>query len=42
MLNKNIGMALIDEGYNKTGTEIQIDIRGKKVNAKVVKTPFLN
>ncbi|MBE2255857.1 MAG: glycine cleavage system aminomethyltransferase GcvT [Ignavibacteria bacterium] len=42
MLNKNIGMALIDEGFNKTGTDIQIDIRGKKVNAKVVKTPFLN
>lgn len=41
MLNKNIGLALLDEGYNKIGTDIEIDIRGKKIKAKTVKTPFL-
>lgn len=42
MLNKNIGLALLDEGYNKIGTDIEIDIRGKRIKAKTVKTPFLN
>jgi aminomethyltransferase len=42
ILNKNIGLALLDEGYNKIGTSIEIDIRGKKVKAATVKTPFLN
>ncbi len=41
MLNKNIGLAYIDNGYNKTGSEIEISIRDKKIKAKVAKTPFL-
>ena len=41
MLNKNIGLAYIDEGFNKNGTEIEIAVRDKRLKAKVVKTPFL-
>jgi aminomethyltransferase len=41
MLNKNIGLAYVDEGFNKTGSEIEISIRDKKIKAKIVKTPFL-
>lgn len=41
MLNKGIGMAIIDKPFNKIDTEIEIDIRGKKIPAKVIKMPFL-
>ncbi|MCY7361827.1 MAG: glycine cleavage system aminomethyltransferase GcvT [Ignavibacteria bacterium] len=41
MLNKNIGMAYIDKGYNKIGTAIEIAVRDKKIKATIVKTPFL-
>ena len=42
VLNKNIGLAYIDNGYNKTGTQIEILIRDKKIKATVTKTPFLS
>ncbi|MEP7146431.1 MAG: glycine cleavage T C-terminal barrel domain-containing protein, partial [bacterium] len=42
MLNKNIGLAYIENGFNKTGTDIEIAIRDKKIKAKVAKTPFLS
>ncbi|MEO6695752.1 MAG: glycine cleavage system aminomethyltransferase GcvT [Ignavibacteria bacterium] len=41
VLNKNIGLAYIDNGYNKSGTPIEIMIRDKKIKASVVKTPFI-
>lgn len=41
MLNKNIGLAYIDNGFNKTGTSVEIAVRDKKIKATVVKTPFL-
>lgn len=41
LLNKNIGLAYIDNGFNKIGTPIEILIRDKKIKANVVKTPFL-
>ncbi|MEO8447040.1 MAG: glycine cleavage system aminomethyltransferase GcvT [bacterium] len=41
MLSKNIGLAYIDKGFNKTGTEVEIKIRDKKIKATIVKTPFL-
>ena len=41
MLNKNIELAYIDEGFNKNGTEVEIAVRDKKLKAKVVKTHFL-
>jgi aminomethyltransferase len=36
----NVGLALIDAGNAALGTELQVEIRGKKLLAKVVKTPF--
>ncbi len=41
MLNKNIGLAYIDNGFNKTGTPVEILIRDKRIKATVTKTPFL-
>lgn len=41
MLGKNIGLAYVDEGFNKTGSEIEIMIRDKRVRAEIVKTPFI-
>lgn len=42
VLNKNIGLAYIDNGYNKTGSQIEILIRDKRIRATVTKTPFIN
>ena len=40
MTKRNIGIALIPVEYTTIGTELQVDIRGKKIAAKVVETPF--
>ncbi len=37
---KNIGLCLIKAQYAKMGEELQIQIRDKSYNARVVKTPF--
>lgn len=39
-LEKNIGLALLDEAYSQEGTELDIIIRGKAVKARTVKFPF--
>lgn len=39
-LSKNMGMALIDSKYARSGNEIFIGIRNKKVKAVTVKKPF--
>ncbi|MCF6240637.1 MAG: glycine cleavage system aminomethyltransferase GcvT [Bacteroidales bacterium] len=39
-LNKGIGMGYVNAGYLKVDTEIYIQIRNKKVKAKIVKLPF--
>lgn len=41
MLGKNIGLAYVTMANSKTGSDIQVGIRDKKINAKVVKTPFI-
>ena len=41
MLRKGIGMGYVKTEYSKPDTEIYIDIRGKKLKAKVVKPPFV-
>ena len=41
-LNKNCALALITTEYNKAGTFVYVDIRGKKVKAVTVKKPFYN
>ena len=39
-LKKNIGMAYVPTERANEGEEIQIDVRGKLVGARIVKTPF--
>ncbi|WP_409346969.1 glycine cleavage system aminomethyltransferase GcvT [Paenibacillus sp. MBLB4367] len=39
-LKTNVGLALIDKAYAELGTELFVEIRGKQLRAKVVKTPF--
>jgi len=39
-LNKFLGLGYVKMGYTKIGTDLTIEIRNKKVEAKVVKTPF--
>ncbi|MGO4268583.1 glycine cleavage system aminomethyltransferase GcvT [Paenibacillus sp. TAF58] len=36
----NVGLALIDSAYSSLGTELNVEIRGTQVKAKVVATPF--
>jgi len=40
MLKKGIALGYIDVAYKEFGTEVLIDIRGKKYKARVVKPPF--
>lgn len=39
-LKKGIGLAYINKPYHKVSTELQIDIRGKRMGVKIVKPPF--
>ena len=39
-LKKNIGLAFLPPEFANVGQEIKIDVRGKRVGAKVVPTPF--
>jgi aminomethyltransferase len=39
-LKKNLGLALIPSEHAKTGTQLKVEIRNKKIDAHVVKTPF--
>lgn len=40
-LNKGIGTGYVKTAYAKPGTAIQVDIRGQKQPARVVRTPFV-
>lgn len=39
-LKKNIGLALLESGETELGNEIEIEIRGKRLKAIVIPTPF--
>jgi len=39
-VNKALGLALIDSKYTEQGSKILVEIRGKKLAAEVVSTPF--
>jgi len=39
-LGINIGLALLDRKYTQLGTEVEVQIRKKRLKAKVVATPF--
>ncbi len=41
-LQKGIGLAYISRPYTKSGTEIEVEIRGKRKRAIIVKPPFYN
>jgi aminomethyltransferase len=40
-LGKNIAMAYIKDGYHKSGTNVEVVVRGKKRKAQVSKMPFV-
>ncbi len=40
-LDRPIGIAYIDAGHSEVGSEFYVEIRSRKVKAKVVKTPFV-
>ena len=37
---RNVGFALIDSKFTELGTEVEIEIRNKKLKSKIVTTPF--
>ncbi|KGT40143.1 MULTISPECIES: glycine cleavage system aminomethyltransferase GcvT [Heyndrickxia] len=39
-LKKNIGLALLRVPWDAPGTEVEVDVRSKKIKAVVVQTPF--
>jgi aminomethyltransferase len=39
--NDNIGIGYVESAWGEVGREIKVDIRGKKIGARVVKTPFV-
>lgn len=39
-LKKNLGLALIKKEYAGLGTRLQVEVRGKRIEAVIVKTPF--
>ncbi|GAF63783.1 glycine cleavage system aminomethyltransferase [Bacillus sp. TS-2] len=39
-LKKNIGLALLDIDFTTLGTEVEVQVRKKRLKAKVIKTPF--
>ena len=40
-LNKGIGMGYVEKDYSLPGHELFVQVRGKKLKARVVKPPFL-
>ncbi|RWR15105.1 glycine cleavage system aminomethyltransferase GcvT [Siminovitchia fortis] len=39
-LKKNIGLVLIGADYNEEGNEVEIEVRKKRLKAKIIQTPF--
>jgi aminomethyltransferase len=39
-MKKNVGLALLNAKFTTIGTEVDVEIRGKRLKAVVVKTPF--
>ncbi|UFJ42945.1 glycine cleavage system aminomethyltransferase GcvT [Brevibacillus humidisoli] len=39
-LKKNVGLALLDKAYTALDTAVDVEVRGKRLKAKVVATPF--
>ena len=41
ILKKNISMGYVKDGMHKSGTEVQVVVRGKKRKATIAKMPFV-
>jgi aminomethyltransferase len=41
MLDKGIGLGYVPAELSKTGTMLQIEVRDKKIPAKIIKPPFI-
>ena len=39
-LGQAVALALVDAAYKEPGTPLQVDVRGRRVEAEVVRTPF--
>jgi aminomethyltransferase len=39
-LNKNVGLALVETDYARLDDRVEVEIRGKRLQAQIVKTPF--
>lgn len=39
-LKKNVGLVLLNREFTELGTEVEVQVRKKRLKAKVVKTPF--
>ncbi|MCF6137878.1 glycine cleavage system aminomethyltransferase GcvT [Pseudalkalibacillus berkeleyi] len=39
-LGRNLGLAIIDTQYTELGTEVEVQVRKRRLKAEVVKTPF--
>jgi aminomethyltransferase len=39
-LGRNLGLALIEKEFTALGTEVEVDVRGKRKKAVVIKAPF--
>ncbi|WP_232699624.1 glycine cleavage system aminomethyltransferase GcvT [Brevibacillus daliensis] len=39
-LKKNIGLALLKKEHTAIGTEVEVEIRGKRLRAQIIPTPF--
>lgn len=42
VLNKGIGMGYVHSAYAAFGTEVYLNVRNKRLKAKIVKLPFIN
>lgn len=40
-LGVNIAMAYVPSGSHKVGTELEVEVRGRRSTAKIVKMPFV-
>lgn len=40
-LEKNLGLGFVPPDLSAIGTEFDVEVRGKPLKARVVKTPFL-
>ena len=39
-LKQAVALALVDANYKDVGTKVQVNVRGRMVDAEVVKLPF--